>query len=109
MKEGLRFNIANIQSSFVLDRDNFALRKEVKRNILPVLGYSCQNWSHHLFLTRPAASDALPGTLLEFLELRALFWIEAMNLLGSRGRCDPMLRMALQWVVKLEVSIIVTE
>jgi len=101
METGLKFNIANITSSFLLDRDNSALPEAVKQNIPPVLSYSCRNWGHHLSAVASTDSDALYRTLSEFLQLRVLFWIEAMNLLGSRGLCDPMLQAARQWVTNV--------
>jgi hypothetical protein len=107
--DGLKFNIANITSSFLLDHDNSALPNAVKQNISPVLSYSCQNWDHHLSAVTLIDSDALCHILSEFLQLRALFWIEAMNLLGSCGLCDRMLQTAHEWVVKLQVSVLLAE
>ena len=104
--EGLRFNIANIPSSFIFDHDNHALAGEVERNIPPVLSYCCRNWDHHLSATNSTPSDPLHETLSSFLELRALFWIEAMNLLGSRGRCYPMCQKACEWVIKSKASVV---
>ena len=106
MKAGLKFNIANITSSFLLDCDNSTLLDAVKQNIPPVLSYSCQNWDHHLSAVASTDSDALLDILSEFLQLYVLFWIEAMNLLGSRGLCDRMLQTAHEWVVKLQVSVL---
>jgi len=99
----LRFNIANIASSFSLDSDNSALPGEVDRNISPVMSYSCRNWDHHLSAAASSDSGALCGTLSDFLQLRVLFWIEAMNLLGSCGLCDPMLQTAHNWAMKVSV------
>jgi hypothetical protein len=104
--EGLRFNIANIPSSFIFDDDNHALAGEVERNISPVLSYSCRNWDHHLSATKSTPSDPLHETLSEFLQLRALFWIEAMNLLYSRGRCYPMCQKACEWVIESKASVV---
>jgi len=106
MKSQLHFNIADISSSFILDKDNPMLADSIKMNIPPVLDYSCQNWGYHLSSAALATPDHLCDTLSDFLEICALFWIEAMNLLGMRGRCEPILRMAQEWVVKLEVSIL---
>ncbi|KAF8157273.1 WD40-repeat-containing domain protein [Crassisporium funariophilum] len=100
MQQGLRFNIANIPSSFIFDRDNHMLVDEVKENIPPVLNYSCQNWDHHLSRTVSSPFEPLHTTLSEFLQLRALFWIEAMNLLNSRGRCSSMFQTAREWVIE---------
>ena len=104
--KGLRFNIANIPSSFIFDRDNHTLAGEVKQNIPPVLSYSCRNWDHHLSVTKSTPSDSLHETISEFLQLRALFWIEAMNLLDSRGHCYPMLQTACQWVIESKASVV---
>jgi hypothetical protein len=107
MKAGLRFNIANIPSSFILDRDNATLSEAIKQNIPPILSYSCRNWDYHLLAATSTDSDAPYQILSEFLELRVLFWIEAMNLLGSRGLCDPMLQRARECVT--DVSDILAE
>jgi hypothetical protein len=46
---GLRFNMGNITSSFLFDRDNaVVLAEQVKKNISAVLSYSCRHWIHHL-------------------------------------------------------------
>jgi len=106
MKNRLCFNIANISSSFMLDKDNPTLADSVKTNIPPVLGYSCRNWGYHISSASSSTPDHLRNTLADFLEICALFWIEAMNLLGMRGRCGPILRTAHEWVVKSEVSVL---
>ncbi|KAJ2922047.1 hypothetical protein H1R20_g15048, partial [Candolleomyces eurysporus] len=100
MATGLKFNIANIPSSFLFDSNNPALPSEVKRNIPSTLSYACRNWSHHLSATASTTEDPLVVTLLDFLDLRVLFWIEAMNLLGCRGLCDPMLQTTRKWIAK---------
>ncbi|KAF6759000.1 WD40-repeat-containing domain protein [Ephemerocybe angulata] len=98
MKAGLRFNIANISSSFLLDSENTELVEQVNRNITDDLAYSCRQWGFHLSVATPATeSESLVLMLSEFLQLRALFWIEAMSLLGCVGVCDPALRSAREW------------
>ena len=104
--EGLRFNIANIPSSFFFDCDNHALADEVEQNISSVLSYSCRNWDYHLSGTKSTSSDPLHNTLSEFLQLRALFWIEVMNLLHLRGHCHPMLQTARKWVIESKASVV---
>ena len=105
MKDGLHFNIANISSSFVLDENNPMLPDAVKTNISPVLSYSCRNWGYHLSFATLTILDHLHDTLSDFLQIRALFWIEAMNLLGLRGHCNPILRTAREWIIESKVSI----
>jgi hypothetical protein len=104
MKDGLRFNIANIPSSFVLDVDDLILQDTVEKNIPPVLNYSCRNWSYHVSSAASIIPDGLHDSISYFLQLRALFWIEAMNLLGLRGLCGPMLRIVYDWVISSQAS-----
>jgi hypothetical protein len=59
-KSGLRFNIGNITSSFLFDRDHtIALSKQVNRNISAVLRYSSRYWTHHLLSSQLINSDDL--------------------------------------------------
>ena len=94
MTSQLKFNIANIPSSFILDRDNATLQREIERTISPALAYSCRYWSYHMCAASWVDPAQLVKTLKEFLQIRALFWIEVMNLLQCLGQCDGMLRAA---------------
>jgi hypothetical protein len=105
MKAQLKFNIANIPSSHMLDRDNSRLKAEVEQNLTPVLAYSCQYWSRHLCSTNLISPDRLCGTMSQFLQIQALFWIEAMNLLNLRYHCDTILRSASGWVGQVSIEI----
>jgi hypothetical protein len=109
MKDKLRFNIANIPSSFVLDVDDPMLEDAIKKNISPVLNYSCRNWSYHVSSAPSINPDGLHDGLSDFLQLHALFWIEAMNLLRLRGLCGSMLRTAHDWVISSQVSLLSLE
>ena len=104
MKDGLRFNIASIPSSFVLDVDNPMLASAVEQNIYPVLKYSCWNWSYHVSAAASIIPDGLHDSISEFLRLRALFWIEAMTLLRLRTLCGSMLQVVHDWVINSQVS-----
>jgi ABC-type dipeptide/oligopeptide/nickel transport system ATPase component len=102
MKSGLRFNMGDIPSSFLFDSDNVvALAEQVNKNISAVLRYSSQHWTHHLPSPQSINIDNLLPLLSEFLQIRVLFWIEAMNLLKLRNQCTPMLQSARQWVLKV--------
>jgi len=105
MKEGLRFNIGDIESSFVFDGDNLTLSDAIKNNISSTLSYSCRNWDRHLSPVSSSASGPLLKTLSDFLNLGTIFWIEAMNLLGSSGLCERMLRTASKWVANVSPTL----
>ncbi|CAA7260761.1 unnamed protein product [Cyclocybe aegerita] len=97
---GLRFNIGDIPSSFLFDSDNADRLSKVNQNISPVLRYSSCHWAHHLPSPKLINTDILCDCIKDFLEIRVLFWIEAMNLLGLRNQCTPMLQRAREWVLK---------
>jgi hypothetical protein len=78
MKAQLRFNICNLESSFVFDKDVADLAKRIKSCISTTLLYSCQYWGEHL--RRGSATDAVHGNLVDFLIHRLLFWMEVLNL-----------------------------
>ncbi|TEB30781.1 WD40 repeat-like protein [Coprinellus micaceus] len=107
MNASLKFNIANIPLSFVLDSENPDLQNEVQRNISPDLSYSCRSWSRHLTLTQPPFP--IVSILSDFLQLRVLFWIEVMNLLNAATRCDPDLCQASEWVEKHEDNVLLAQ
>jgi hypothetical protein len=99
---GLRFNMGNITSSFLFDRENIvALSKQVNQNISAVLRYSSRYWTHHLPSPQLINTDNLCCCISEFLQIRVLFWIEAMNLLGLSNHCTPLLQFASQWALKV--------
>ena len=103
-KLGLRFNMGNIKSSFLFDCDNSVeLLGQVNQNISASLRYSSHYWTHHLPSPHLINTDNICCCISEFLQIRVLFWIEAMNLLGLHNQCTPMLQVARQWVLKVRI------
>ena len=104
MKSGLRFNMGDIKSSFLFDSDNAeGLSENVNNSISAVLRYSCRHWAHHLPSPQLIGIDNLCSCILEFLQTRVLFWIEAMNLLKLCNQCTPMLQHAREWILKVRI------
>ena len=103
--KSLRFNIGDIPSSFVLDVEDPELTKRIDTNIKAVLRYASRYWAHHLAQTDKMNVDGqdLGDCITDFLRIRILFWIEAMNLLGSSGQCTTMLQRAREWVLKVRI------
>ena len=62
-------------------------------------------WAHHLALTDEAKADHkdLVDYITDFLRIRIIFWIEAMNLLGCSGQCATMLQSARGWILKVRI------
>ncbi|KAB5590564.1 hypothetical protein CTheo_5989 [Ceratobasidium theobromae] len=78
MKNQLRFNICNFESSFVPDSKVEDLESRIAKAISPMLCYACRYWADHLGLTTD--STHLSEVLQDFLSVRLLFWIEVLNL-----------------------------
>jgi len=97
----LRFNICNLPSSFLLDSEVPDLERQVKGNISDVLRYSCRYWAQHLTQAMVDEGHSFQECISEFLIIRILFWIEAMNLVGSSARCSRILHQAREWIVKV--------
>jgi len=102
----LRFNIGDIPSSFVLDSEDPGLTQRIDTNIKAILRYASRHWAHHLALTdKPNVDDEdLCDCITDFLRIRILFWIEAMNLLRSNHQCASMLQSMRGWVLKVRIS-----
>ena len=103
MKEWLRFNIGDITSSPLLDAEDPKLKQRVKANIKPFLRYASLYWAQHLAQTDQKNGESLRRCITDFLDIRILFWIEAMNLFGSSGQCSTMLQDMHDWVLKVRI------
>ena len=103
--KSLCFNIGDIASSFILDAEDTELTKRIDTNIKAVLRYASRYWAHHLAQTDKTNADVedLGDCITDFLRIRILFWIEAMNLLQSSGQCTPMLQRVREWVLKVRI------
>jgi hypothetical protein len=100
--QALRFNICELPSSFLLDREVQDLESRVEKNITQALRYSCRHWEWHLERANSddGRSKLLP-LLVRFLDEKLLFWIEVMNLILSKGRSISQLRDVLGWLKKV--------
>ena len=103
MKELLCFNIGDITSSFLLDVEDPKLMQRVHTNIKPFLRYACRHWAQHLALIDQKNGEDVGDCISDFLRIRIIFWIEAMNLLGSSGQCSTMLQHTREWVLKVRI------
>jgi len=101
MNSDLRFNICDIPSSFLLDAEVHGLGRRVRENISSAVEYSSRYWVQHLYRADSSDHEARRSQVCNFLRARVLFWIETMNLLGSKARCTPMLQRAREWVLKV--------
>jgi hypothetical protein len=97
MKAQLRFNICNLESSFVSDKDVVDLAKRIKNSISTALSYSCRYWGEHL--QQGGRTEEVRRKLVEFLTHRLLFWMEVLDLEQHMTSAAEILRQVRNWTV----------
>ncbi|KAJ7696302.1 WD40-repeat-containing domain protein [Mycena rosella] len=104
MNESLHFNLCNLPSSFLLDKNDKGLADRVETNISSKLRYACQHWAVHLASVRhdPQEDTQLSALLLDFYSLKVLFWMEAMNLLKLKSDCRLAINLARTWALQVQ-------
>lgn len=93
----LRFNICQLESSFVLDENVPNLAKRIDMAIPPELFYACRYWGAHLGFAE--ASKDFHSALDFFLSNQLLFWMEVLNLRKCTGFGAEMLDQVYAWLL----------
>ncbi|THU86866.1 WD40 repeat-like protein [Dendrothele bispora CBS 962.96] len=94
MEQKLCFNMCNLPSSFLLDKEVEGIKKRIAENIPEELEYCCFFWAYHL--GKCTVDEAVISMLETFISKRMIFWIEAMFLLDKLPLCLDILEMALK-------------
>ena len=82
MKDGLKFNICDLETSHLFNDQVKDLAHRIKTKISTPLLYSCQFWAAH-FLDTPIVQDGqemLMDEMMDFIYHYFLFWLEVMSL-----------------------------
>lgn len=95
MKEGLKFNICNLETYYLRNNDVPDLEARVQQFIPPELVYACRHWGTH-----SAEAIILPEIVQEldvFLR-RFLFWLEVLSLSTPirTSKCERVIQMAME-------------
>ncbi|KAF5354465.1 hypothetical protein D9758_012418 [Tetrapyrgos nigripes] len=98
MMEKLKFNIGEIPSSFVIDKD--IPDGQNLKNIDQTLRYSCNYWPHHFWGSN--LEQDIVKIWERFIEAKIIFWIEAMNLLQSIPQAYNSLQFLLESAILAE-------
>lgn len=93
--EQLRFNICDLPSSFIPDREVPHLDERIRKNIGETLQYACQFWSYHWIQCEHYQSQII-DILQMFLKEKGIYWIEAMSVLGLLPQCGGALDSVLK-------------
>ncbi|KAG8739560.1 hypothetical protein FRC10_005449 [Ceratobasidium sp. 414] len=101
------FNICNLDSSYLLDREVVDIDERVNEAIPQGLWYASRHWGTHLKLAKP--SDELLTCLHDFLSRRLLVWMEIMNLKSSMPDAVELLRGVHLWLQEVEGAVIIRD
>lgn len=104
MEHLLRFNICELESSFVLDEAVPGLAKWIDSTIPPELFYACRYWGDHM--ASALALDNVHSALKHFLSQQLLFWTEVLNFKKCIGVVAQMLTRVHVW---LQVCVLLSE
>ncbi|CUA76106.1 WD repeat-containing protein on Y chromosome [Rhizoctonia solani] len=96
MHDQLRFNICELETSFIPDTAVNGVEGRIKEKISPPLSYACRYWGSHLALA--SKSEGLLTMLNGFICHRLLFWMEVMNLRREMIMGYETLLKAKQWL-----------
>ena len=88
----LHKDICNLSSSGMTQQDIH--NHSVSRFMTPEIQYACCYWVHHLSRGGDLSCD-VQARVLQFLEERFLFWLEALSLLGRTGQSITMMHTLL--------------
>ncbi|KAG8791957.1 hypothetical protein FRC12_007698 [Ceratobasidium sp. 428] len=89
------FNICNLESSYLEDREVPDLSERVKEAIPPELLYACRRWAGHITLV--GRSSQIISDFKTFLSTRLLLWMEILNLKRCTGEGVEILSSARAW------------
>ena len=97
MGELLKYNICDLQSGYVLNKDVPDLDNRVAQYIPPSLKYICCSWAHHL--RDVPYSKELCLQLQSFAHNQLLFWFETLSLTNTfNNNVGPALQFAIDWI-----------
>ncbi len=102
----LKFNICNLESSYLANKDIKDLKSRVDKHIPPALLYACRFWDDHL--EHIDLETDLFGKLRTLFEKKLLFWLEVLSLTNDVGLASAACSALKVWLVSGQgVSIIV--
>lgn len=96
MKEELRFNICDLESSFIRNDSVDGIEKRIESRVPSHLIYACSYWNQHL-CEAPYGLALMQG-LSTFMYSHLLYWLEVMSLLKKVGTVGPALHTTTKWI-----------
>ncbi|CAE7093888.1 unnamed protein product [Rhizoctonia solani] len=91
-----QFNICDLESSHVFDKDVPGIDDRAKQKVSSDLLYACQYWATHLSLG--GLPDEYAETICEFLSKRLLLWMEVLNLTERIDKAVDQIARVVAWL-----------
>ena len=92
----LRFNICEIESSYLANKDIQGLEARIAEHLPPALVYACHFYGAHI--GHLGFDTNLFAKLRGFFETKFLFWLEALSLTGNMHLALPVLTSLSVWL-----------
>ncbi|KAH9051827.1 hypothetical protein EDB87DRAFT_647937 [Lactarius vividus] len=92
----LKFNICNLESSYVANKDVEDLESRIVKHLPLTLSYACRFWDDHL--ERLDFETDLFRKLGRFFEQKFLYWLEALSLMSDVGLAPRALSSLSIWL-----------
>jgi hypothetical protein len=107
MRDGLKFNICDLESSHLLNRSVPDLPGRIARNIQRPVLYSCRFWTAHIRDTPTNLQEnvALIADIRDFFQSRFLYWLEVMSVTEKVAAANIALLAVANWIQVCELSI----
>lgn len=96
MGDSLHFNMGELKTSFLPNRDVDGLDERISRIFSQHLLYVCRTWAQHL--RNAPISKPLHRCLSEFVYNQLLYWFEVLSLIGEFNVVEPALLDAIAWL-----------
>jgi len=98
MQQGLHFNMASLESSYLLNSDVLDFEERVKAGISPTLAYACLYWTEHLERSGVTEADIdMEGKVQSFILGYIVFWLEVLALLRRTDCAEKSMQFMIQW------------
>lgn len=98
-KDGLRFNICDLETSHVFNHQIYNLAKKIENSISPPLNYACRFWTNHLSsINQNEDNDQIMEDLKTIMYIHVFHWLEVLSLTGNMGIAIESLRSTQRWL-----------
>jgi len=98
MQQGLHFNMASLESSYLLNSDVPDFGEQVKAGVSQTLTYACLYWTEHLKRSEMTEADIhIRGKVWLFTLGYIAFWLEVLALKRRTDCAEKSMHFIFQW------------